>query len=186
MRGKYGLAAYTRWADALADERSKNGWKRQFSTGSKRFALLTFFYRYTHHFGTGGFGARDRYADFLEEAAVILSNEGLRIAASEFRAAREGWAALYETLFSASIEPLHQARQLIDERERLFREQGNASVAARRAIEGELGALRTAADETLAFAEAEERDWREGIREAVLALQALETGAFDSLRAAMA
>ena len=186
MRGKYGLAAYTRWADALADERSKNGWKRQFSTGSKRFALLTFFYRYTHHFGTGGFGARDRYADFLEEAAVILSNEGLRIAASEFRAAREGWAALYETLFSASIKPLHQARQFIDERERLFREQGNASVAARRAIEGELGALRTAADETLAFAEAEERDWREGIREAVLALQALETKAFDSLQEVMA
>ena len=186
MRGKYGLAAYTRWADALVDERGKNGWKRQFSTGSKRFAVLTFFYHYTQHFGTGGFGARARYADFLEEAAVILTNEGLRVAASEFRAAREGWAALYETLFSASIEPLHQARQLIDERERLFREQGNASMAARRAIEEKLSALRAAADETLAFAEAEEREWREGMREAVLALQTRETNAFDSLQAAMA
>ena len=110
----------------------------------------------------------------------------MRVAASEFRAAREGWATLYETLFSANYAPLHQASQLIDERERLFREQGNASVAARRAIEGELGALRTAADETLAFSEAEERDWREGIREAVLALQALETKAFDSLQEVMA
>ena len=78
MRGKYGLAAYTRWADELADERSKKGWQRKFAQGSARFALLTSFYHYTHHFGTGGSGARARYADFLDEAALILDTDDLR------------------------------------------------------------------------------------------------------------
>ena len=145
MRGKYGLAAYTRWADALADERSKNGWKRQFATGSVRFSLLTWFYHYTHHFGTGGFGARGRYADFLVEAAEILENDALLIAAEEFRKAERGWMALYDQLYSAGVEPLYRARQLIDEREKLFREQGQASTEARNKINVQLEELRATA-----------------------------------------
>lgn len=185
MRGKYGLPAYTRWSAALADERSKNGWKRQFSTGSERFALLTSFYHYTHHLGTGGFGARGRYADFLNEAAEILDNAKLLTAAAGFRMAQQGWAGLYDQLFSEEIEPLHEARRLINARERLFHEQAHASLAARQGITEQLESLRVEADETMAFSEAEERHWREGIRETLLALQAQETIAFDSLQAAM-
>ena len=185
MRGKYGLAAYTRWADALADERSKNGWKRQFATGSDRFSLLTWFYHYTHHFGTGGFGARGRYADFLVEAAEILDNDALVKAAEEFRKAERGWMALYDQLYSDEMEPLIQARQLIDERERQFREQGQASFENREQITGQLEALRLEADETMKFSEAQEKQWREGIRESVLELQALEAAAFNRLQDAM-
>ena len=185
MRGKYGLAAYTRWADALADERSKNGWKRQFATGSDRFSLLTWFYHYTHHFGTGGFGARGRYADFLVEAAEILENDALLIAADEFRKAERSWMALYDQLYSAGVEPLFRARQLIDEREKLFREQGQASTEARNKINEQLEELRTSANETMNFRETEEKQWREGMRESVLELQAREVAAFHRLQDAV-
>ena len=185
MRGKYGLTAYTRWADALADERSKNGWKRQFATGSDRFSLLTWFYHYTHHFGTGGFGARGRYADFLIEAAEILENDALPIAAEEFRKAERGWMALYDQLYSVEIEPLFRARHLIDEREKLFREQGQASSEARREINDQLEELRTSADESMNFSEIEERQWRQEIRDTVLELQELESAAFNQLQEAM-
>ena len=185
MRGKYGLAAYTRWADALADERSKNGWKRQFATGSDRFSLLTWFYHYTHHFGTGGFGARGRYADFLVEAAEILDNDALLIAAEEFRKAERGWVALFDQLYSAGVEPLFRARQLIDEREKLFREQGQASTEARNKISEQLEELRTSANETMNFRETEEKQWREGMRESVLELQAREVAAFNRLQDAV-
>ncbi|MCY3835275.1 MAG: DUF4872 domain-containing protein [Anaerolineaceae bacterium] len=186
MRGKYGLAAYTRWADALADERSKTGWKRQFTQGSERFALITNFYHYTHHFGTGGKGARGRYADFLVEAAAILEQDALRSVAPAFRQAERRWEALYDEMLSADLPPLFRARQLMNEREGLFRERGSASTEERKKINAQLEALRVEADETLAFTESEERSWRLGMREAVLALQDQETSAFQQLQEAMA
>ena len=106
--------------------------------------------------------------------------------ATEFRAARDGWSALYEAIFSAGEGALRQARSLIDRREALFRERGFESLAERRQLEGELDALRAAADEALALSEADERAWRENMRAAVLELQQQETRAFHALRQAMA
>ena len=185
MRGKFGLAAFTRWADALADERSKNGWKKQFANGSDRFSLLTWFYHYTHYMGTGGYGARGRYADFLDEAAAILSQPDLQDAATAFRVAQQGWATLFDALFSEEFPSLHQARQWIDERERLFRQGGVASLPERKAINAQLEQLRVAAEEALAFSEAEERAWREMMREQVLSLADQEAVAFETLQAVL-
>lgn len=186
MRGKYGLAAYTRWADVLSDERSKTGWKRQFTKGSERFALITNFYHYTHHFGTGGMGARGRYADFLVEAAAILEQDDLRSAAPAFRQAEQLWKALYEEMLSTDYPPLSHARKLMDDRERMFRDRGLASTEERKIINAQLETLRVEADETLDFSDSEERRWRLGLREAVLAIQEQETLAFQQLQEAMA
>ena len=185
MRGKFGLVAFERWLALLADEKAKNGWKRQFTEGSLRYEAISSFYHYTHHLGSGGYGARGRYADFLQEAALILGKDSLRQAAASFRQAEVAWGALYNTLLPESSPSLYQARTLIDEREHLLREQGGSSLAARREIDAQLIAIRDEGAQSLTFSVDEERSWREAMREAVLSLKESEEAAFAVLRAAI-
>ena len=75
--GNFGLRGLAKWADAVADRRSKTGWARLFDSGPafghamrRLYDCLTF-----DHSSPGAM--RPLYADFLTESAGILGDPAL-------------------------------------------------------------------------------------------------------------
>lgn len=87
MKGKFGLDAFRRWADALVDTKDRNAWPKKFAPGSWMYSGLTSIVKFIDLYYTGGCGARGVYADFLDEAADVLRKPALKGVAQQYRAA---------------------------------------------------------------------------------------------------
>jgi hypothetical protein len=101
--GNFGLRGLAKWADALADRRTKTGWARLFDSGPafghalrRLYDCLTF-----DHSSPGAM--RPLYADFLDEAADLLDDTTLREAAARYAEAGALWSELADTAVSGSL-----------------------------------------------------------------------------------
>jgi hypothetical protein len=185
LRGKFGLVAYDKWITLLTTTKDKLSWAKYFGTVSRLYTGMCYAYQSIEHYGTGGAGARGLYADFLDEAAVILERPGLKDAARDFQATLPQWQALAETLLPDSVGPLQETRSLLDESVALFRNQGNASLAARQQISKRLDAIQQEIGESWPLDAAGMVAFRDSVRVAVVALQQVERTAFETLRRVM-
>lgn len=131
-RNNFGFAAYRHWAQMLTNTRNPQGWTRFFPPGSRLYAALAGFnpmtgvYGWARIWGAGQGAERGMYADFLNEAAVILNRPGLNRAADLFRESQASWFALSETALPEEIPLLKETRGLIQRRHDLFIHQGDA------------------------------------------------------------
>lgn len=183
MEGKFGLAAYEKWAELLVDSRSKQGWARQFAPGVRMYAGLTSVYEYVQVWDAGGAQSRREYADFLEEAAAILNKPPLSQAAAPFREAARRWDDLMQTLLPEDIPLLQETRELMERDRVLFLEQG-AAPDEREKIRQRLAEIENSVDGLFSQndAEAAAARLREKLRERVLAVHDAEQQAVTALR----
>lgn len=184
--GNFGFAAYDKWAKLLAEGKSKESWAARFAPGARMYAGLVSTYRYIEVFFTGGRGARHTYADFLNEAAIILEKPALDEVAAQFRLCADAWDALTAAVLPERVPLLAETRALLDRNYRLFVETGGATVDERRANLKRLDALEAQAAEKFPLTDAESADLRAELRERVLVIHDVERAAFDELIAAMA
>lgn len=182
LEGKFGPAAFTRWADLLVDKTAK-GWGKLYP-GVKLYTMLMTGCEYMLLNGNGGDGSRSLYADFLDEAAKILEKPALRDAANAYRDTAKMWEKLGENMLPDSLPAYKETRQLIAQDYELFLAKGNASLPERRDL---LTRLQTIRDEQAAepLPDAEQASLRESVRDAALKLRDAETATVDTLRAAM-
>lgn len=138
----FGFAAYEHWQKLLTKPKGRMSWANQFPFGRKWIAAAVGLIERTQ-----GDGERNLYADFLDEAAIILQRPPLNDAAAHFRASAVEWGTLCATMLPERHAPLAELRQLLFERARLFIEEGNASTAERVAINQRIEALKDAAEE---------------------------------------
>ena len=187
MEGKFGLAAYEKWAELLVDSRSKQGWARQFAPGVRMYAGLTSVYEYVQVWDEGGAQSRREYADFLEEAAAILNKPPLSQAAAPFREAARRWDDLMQTLLPEDIPLLQETRELMERDRVLFLEQG-AAPDEREKIRQRLAEIENSVDGLFSQndAEAAAARLREKLRERVLGVHDAEQQAVTALRDVMA
>lgn len=147
----FGFTAYERWMNALRKPSSKDGWGRTFSPGRPLLAGLTTAFRYALLFWEDESMTADRalYADFLDEAAVILDDRSLAEAGAAFRASGEAWRELGRLLLPDDVPTLASARVALVERHETFLATGNAEAERLQAIDAELERLAGEADDTL-------------------------------------
>ena len=100
-RENFGFAAYRRWADLLVKPKEKQSWERVFPAGRPMYAGLISTYRSITQFTEAEDAERGRFADFLDEAAVILNRPGLGEAGVLFREAGSAWGELAHALLLA-------------------------------------------------------------------------------------
>ena len=185
-KANFGLAAFQRWADALTAPKDKQSWAKVFPPGIPMYAGLASAFSL---FELGAVNARSDhglYADFLEEAALVLERPALREAAGHFRAGGEAWGRLAETLLPGSVAPFKETRELLLRRRQAFVERGGESLAERQAIDERLAAIRAEMQVAFPLTASESAALRERIREQVLKTGELERTAHDSLQAVMA
>jgi hypothetical protein len=184
----FGLAAFQFWAKMLANPKERTSWAKLFPPGVAMYAGLTWAYSLAFRLGKGldGDAERGTYADFLDEAAVILGKPLLREAAHRFRASAEAWRALPRVLLPDHIPPFAQGRRLMWRRHECFLQQGNAALDEMREIDDQLAGIRRSMRHDFPLTEAEVVALREQIAEQVLRIHDLERAAVLAMKEAMA
>ncbi len=186
-KNNFGLAAYQHWANLLTKPKQKNSWQKLFPAGIPMYAGLTTAYTFALLFGQGEQkdAERARYADFLNEAALILQRPALNAAADKFRAAAAEWTALGAALLPESIAPFAEARHLLDQKHDLFLAQGGAALPKIRDVNGRLAQIRAEVENDFPLDAAGVTALREQIAEQVLVIRGVEETAVASLKQAM-
>jgi hypothetical protein len=184
-KNSFGSAAFQRWADALTKPTLKYSWAREFPAGGKMFAGLTSTYERIALCPGGAQAERDVYAEFLDEASVILNRPALKDAAKLYRVSGKAWRDLGLALLPDDVAPFKQARELLTRRHTLFVEQGGESLAERQQITQRLGVIRKEMDKHFPLTVDEAGAQCEGLCEHVLKIHDAEREAYAALQVAM-
>ena len=102
----FSLQAWRKWARMTTDARNKKGWPTVFADGLGVGSLRASIYADAAH----GAHLRGLYADFLDEAAVLLERDALRDTAAAWREAAARWEPIVDT----ALPPGDELRELID------------------------------------------------------------------------
>lgn len=181
----FGLKALGHWADML-QKTSKGSWAREYASGRPLLAALTTAYTFMGPaFGKTVQAERDVYADFLDEAAQILSAPDLESVAALYRAAGETWLGLHSSLLPDELPLLGDARHAIDRKTALFKESGAEHLDAIIAERDRLEALKTESESDFPLSADVIGDLRAAIRERVLQVHDAEAAAVLALKAAI-
>ena len=127
--GNFGLRGLAKWADAVADRRSKAGWSRLFGSSAAHASAMQRLYDcLTTEYSSPG-AMRPLYADFLEQAADLLADPALREASILYARAGELWSAIAEAATGGAMAPY---RDLVERRlERLLGSGSSATTELR-------------------------------------------------------
>lgn len=185
-KNNFGLAAFRYWAELLTRPKARLSWERVFPAGEKMLDGLASAFSDIAIFGKEGGAERAVYADFLDEAAVILNRPALGEAAGHFRAAAVAWDALGRTLLPDEVAPFGEARALMLERHARFLDEGNAARSRLVAIDARLAAIRAALAADFPLTAPQVEAHRAAITEQVMAVHDIEATAVAALREAMA
>lgn len=190
-RDNFGLAALQNWAKLLTNTRNKQSWERYFPAGERLWMALA-----GNHVQPGAFSwihkeagnsaERGMYADFLDEAALILNKDGLKDAAHLFRQSEQAWTKLAEMLLPDDVPAFKEAKELLSKRQALFIEKGANALDEIRAINQRLNALRESAAKKFPMSTAQVTSLREGLAEQVMKIHDLERDAVECLQQVMA
>ena len=182
-KNNFGLQAYQFWAELLTNPKRRKSWAKEFPAGIKLYAGLSSAYTFGLTFGKGttSDGERGIYAEFLEEAAILLGKPMLNRAANKFRESGKAWEKLGELLLPADT-PFAQIRGLVDEQRTLFASQGNASLPRREEINRQLAQIRQQMDDDFPLMPAEVAELQENIAEQLLLIHDIEQSAIELMK----
>ena len=185
-RKNFGLAALEHWAQLLTNTRNKQSWARYFAPGRDLMMALAGNHTQPGAFSwieTWGFDGMERaaYADFLDEAAVILDKPALRDAAAGFRHSHAQWRQLARMLLPDDVPALAETRLLLQRRYALLDEQGMDALPEMRRCHARQAELFEQLGDDFPMSEAELTAFREGLAQQVLAIRATEGEALAQL-----
>jgi len=124
----FALPSIRKWARMMTDVKNKKGWPTVFSGRRGLYGTLRTVYEGIEQIGTGGGGLRGLYADFLDEAAPVLDNEGLKSTAILYRALHERWMTLAQAALPDHIDAFKTTKEMLDRRAAIILEQGSGGL----------------------------------------------------------
>jgi len=189
-RDNFGLAGLQYWANMLTNTRNKHSWARYFEPGERMWMALAGDVTQPGAFGfirreAGNAAERGMYADFLDEAAVILKKPGLKEAEAQFRHSETAWSVLADMLLPDDIASFKAAKALLTDKYRLFIEQGSDGLYEIRAINARFQTLQKEAAQHFPMTDAEVTAFRERLAQQVRKIHDLERDAVECLQAVM-
>ncbi|MCI0399533.1 MAG: BtrH N-terminal domain-containing protein [Chloroflexi bacterium] len=184
-KNNFGLAAFRYWADLLTKPTQRMSWAKEFPPGEKMYAGLTWAFWDINLFGKNGRAERDTYAEFLDEASLVLDKPALRDTAGIFRDSAQAWDALSQALLPDDVPLFKESRELMLRRRRLFLEQGNAARGEIRQINDRLATIKAAVAADFPLDEAGVAALCANLRDHVLKIHDIEQAAVTTLAAAM-
>ncbi|HEX2906794.1 MAG TPA: DUF4872 domain-containing protein, partial [Phototrophicaceae bacterium] len=175
----FSLPVYKKWAKLMTDTKNKKGWPVVFKTRKGLFRTLCSVYEGIRLDNTEGCGLRGLYADFLDEAAVILQKPTVKEAADLYREAANAWVAVADAALPEN--PFREARVLLDERYALYHV-GNLAELAAVSARQERQVAELSQDFPLDAAQTQAL--YEALQAAITAVYDAEVRALDALKAA--
>lgn len=120
-RANMGISILSTWANHLIDQQSQVGWPQLFQDPKDTYPSLRTIYETIKLNGSDGFALRKIYADFLQEAAGLLSNYGLNAVAGQYLQLANRWSNLAESALPSSIPVFDRVKNLINEKYDCYR-----------------------------------------------------------------
>lgn len=184
-KDSFGFNAYHKLIDALTKPKHRLSWSKDFPAGAKMFSGLVWLFNDIMTFGKDGSAERDMYADFLDEASVILSKPALKPIAQQFRASGQAWCDLAAMLLPDEIAPFKEFRELTLRKHHLFLDQGSAAIPDMHAINTRLREIKAQVAADYPLDEAGVSAHRTRIADQLLRLHDMEREAITALQSAM-
>lgn len=185
-RKNFGFAAYQWWIELLTKPKARLSWEREFPAGAKLLSGLRWVFEDVNTFGKDGCAERDLYANFLDEASLLLNKPGLRQAAVLFRDSAQAWDQLSAALLPDEVPLLGEVRRLLLQRHHLFLEQGNETLEGMQQVDARLREIRAQAAEDFPLDTAGVTAFRQSLGEHVRRVHDIEVEAVAALQEAMA
>jgi hypothetical protein len=182
-KNNFGLNALQHWAKMLTNPKQRHSWAKLFPPGLPLYAGLTSAYNFASLFGKDTTADADRglYAEFLDEAAVILQNPQLREVAHLYRASGQAWSILPQALLPDSHALLKETRQLMARKHALFLELGNDAVFEVGQINNRLATIRQSMIADFPLTSAEVSALQQNLAEKIMTVHDAEKTAVDAL-----
>ncbi len=117
-----GISTLEIWAEKLTDRHDHMGWPQVFQNQERLFPVLRSVYESIKLNGTGGFALRKTYADFLHEAAGILSNPAFNAVAGQYLQLANHWSILADNALPSRIPDFDRVKSLLNKKYEAYRE----------------------------------------------------------------
>lgn len=181
----FGLNGLQTFASMLG-KNTKESWSQAYATGRPLLSVLMSSYTFLGPaFGKTMQAERDVYADFLDEAAVILNKPELENVAARYRIAGKAWDGLLCSFMPETVALLKEARLAIDMKTELLLEKGSDATEEMLKYEKRAEELKQEAETDFPMSAAEIADLRDEIRRHVLIVHDTEKEAVEALKLAM-
>jgi len=190
-RDNFGLAALQYWAKMLTNTRNKHSWSRFFPVGERLWMALAGnttqpgTYSWIRQ-GAGNQAERGLYADFLDEAAVILSKSAIKEAAVLFRKAESAWDQLADSLLPDDVSQFKDAKTILDQKQALFMEKGAEATDEIQQLNARFTEIQTKVTANFPMSDKQVSTFQEKLAEQVLAVHHIEKQAIECLQSVMA
>ncbi|MBT4002907.1 MAG: hypothetical protein HOF10_06285 [Chloroflexi bacterium] len=184
----FGYLAYQRFSDILTNPKARMSWAKEFPVGAKLFAGLSSTFTSAFVYGKKGESLdaeRLLFADFLKEATVILEKPGLAKAVSKMEKSAASWKNLAMQIFPDGISLLKESRELILEKDLLFRKNGSKEIQRMKEVNSRLDEIKELFENDYPLSDNETEKLLGGIAEAVMSIHDMEKEAIDILQEEM-
>ncbi|HAV78690.1 MAG TPA: hypothetical protein DCX53_15180 [Anaerolineae bacterium] len=190
-RDNFGFAAYEKLSDMLLNTRNKQSWERYFPPGVRMYHALAGspvqpgMYDWVNIWGSADGAERGLYADFLDEAALILKKPALKDSAEMFRESYQLWLKFGDAILPDDVPLLGESKKLIQKKYDLFIDKGNDALTEIKKSNGRLRELLKKSEEDFPLSQTEAADLRSNLRDLLLKISEVEQGAIDVLQTAV-
>ena len=184
-KNNFGFLAYKKWADNLVKTKTRGSWQQEFLPGGKMYAALTSAFQNITIFGKNGGAERELFAQFLDEASVILANPVLNEIAQQFRFSANAWDDLSVALLPNEVPLFKETRELILDKHQLFLNKGNAAHQDIHQMKDRLDEIKNQVSEQFPLNNAESAELKTSVRDKVLEIHDIELKAIKDLQKAM-
>lgn len=184
-KNNFGFNAYKWWAALLTKPKQRLSWEREFPAGPKLYAGLTSTVDRFSSVGIRGDAERRLYADFLDEASLLLNKPNFKAVAQQFRHSAVAWEKLTTVLLPDEVSLFKEARELLACKRQLFREKGDSARAEIQGIQVRLETIQRAMAADFPLNAAEVVALREQIAAQVMQIHDIELAAVTALQEAM-
>ena len=178
----FGLESLTQWAKLVANPNDKRGWPKTFEDPTELYKTLAWVHHWIETGGTGGGALRGMYADFLDEAAIILDKPGLGGVAQRYRESSRLWSALAVAALPDSIPLFRETRDLNLRKRDLFHQQGCTALPEIEEINRRLLAIESEVPKSSQLSASETTGLLTDLRDHVLGVYAVEKEAANKLQ----
>lgn len=182
----FSLPAWRKWSRLMVDSKNAKGWPRVFEGGRTLAGVLLSVWEGVTPAGGWGGHLRDLYADFLDEAAVLLENPKLAGAAGSFRTTAAAWHAVADAALPDDVTDLARLRDLSVALRLTIVDPASSSPEEAGEAAAELWQRRAALNAGFPLDSAGTRDLLESLSAAVDRVYTLEVAAVSQLEAALA
>lgn len=191
-RHNFGFAAYEHFAEMLVNKRNKQSWERLFAAGPNLYNALIGLveapfappgvFTWIQCFGAGDGAERSAYADFLDEAAILLEKKPLKDAAKQFRLSPTKWTAFADALLPSRVPVFKEVKSLLLRRHQAFFEMGADAQEEIAEINARLKKIEAGAMKSFPLSSEEYAELRAEWREHVLGIAEVERTAIEMLQ----